>query len=446
VWNLEQKRLLIDSIFREMDIPKFYLWKIDQETLSGGYPDGEMKKHYKDILEKKRREDDEPNPFVYEVVDGQQRIRTILEYMGVGAKSSEYYRGVWGKQFPAPDDTPLAKGKCFAQLTANQQIKFKGGRLTVMVLEKAGIDDIRDMFTRLQNGTPLNAQEKRDAMGSSVGRIARDMALLPFFSKSVSFGAERSTHKLVASQMLQLERKEKIVSCTSRQLDKLYEFYRKAQFEKSVGDRTRTILTVLGKIFPNKNPHLNQNYALSLYWALSRITQSYKIPENEYARIKDNFERLDINRLEAMGRDFKEAPQDKIYEELTLAMSRGNTGTDGISTRHDILCQYLFQDVGLESLPKLDPQRIFTHEEKLILYHRANGCCQLSFAGKVCARQLDFDESAVDHISPHSKGGQTTLENGRIAHKSCNIARGTRDDFDPAIECSLLAGKSASES
>ena len=31
-WGLPQKQLLIDTIFREMDIPKFYLWKIDQRT------------------------------------------------------------------------------------------------------------------------------------------------------------------------------------------------------------------------------------------------------------------------------------------------------------------------------------------------------------------------------------------------------------------------------
>jgi hypothetical protein len=55
-WNIDQKKLLIDTIFRRMDIPKFYLWKIDQQTLVGGYPDGEMKGYYKERLEQKRRE------------------------------------------------------------------------------------------------------------------------------------------------------------------------------------------------------------------------------------------------------------------------------------------------------------------------------------------------------------------------------------------------------
>ena len=38
-WDLDQKKLLIDTVFRNLDIPKFYLWKIDQTTLANGYSD-----------------------------------------------------------------------------------------------------------------------------------------------------------------------------------------------------------------------------------------------------------------------------------------------------------------------------------------------------------------------------------------------------------------------
>jgi hypothetical protein len=92
-----------------MDIPKFYLWKIDQFTLVNGYPDGEMKQYYKGILEHKRSENDEIDPHVFEVVDGQQRIRTILEYMGTKPKNNFCYRGPWHETFPALADTPMAK-------------------------------------------------------------------------------------------------------------------------------------------------------------------------------------------------------------------------------------------------------------------------------------------------------------------------------------------------
>jgi len=439
-WNLSQKQLLIDTIFRGMDIPKFYLWKIDFATLVNGYPDTEMKQHYKGILERKRLENDEIDPHVFEVVDGQQRIRTILEYMGAKPKNERCYRGPWHEPFASMDETPMAKGKHYAQLNAEQKINFQAKSLTVMVLQSATIDEIRDMFLRLQNGTPLNAQQKRDAMGSSVGAAARQLAELHFFRSSVGFKDSNSSHRLVASQMLHLEQNDKIVSCTSQQLDAFYKKYDKGKpFEPSVVARTKKILVSLGKIFPTECPNLNQNYALSLYWALSRILQTYDLQEGEFPTVRENFLKLDIARLEALQRDYNNKPDDEIYSELSLAMSRGNTGLGGISTRHRIICQYLFEGATLREYPSLDSQRSFTEEEKLILYQRAEGCCQLALNSKECGRPLSFDEAVIDHVIPHSLGGRTALENGRVAFKSCNIARGARDDFDPEKNCRKLA-------
>jgi Protein of unknown function DUF262 len=179
-WDIGQKRLLVDSIFRGFDIPKFYLWRISRFTLFNGYPEGDTKALYTGILERKGRENNDPDPFIYEVVDGQQRIRTILEYMGERPSNDSVYRGAWLEPFQALTDTPIAGERKYAQLNANQQITFGQRVLTVMVLEQATMDETRDMFLRLQNGTPLNAQQKRDALGSSVGRVARELATLPF--------------------------------------------------------------------------------------------------------------------------------------------------------------------------------------------------------------------------------------------------------------------------
>lgn len=436
-WNLEQKKLLIDTIFRGMDIPKLYFWKIDHHTLIDGYPDGETKEVYKEILERKRKENDDPDPYIYEVVDGQQRIRTILEYIGVTPPNSKVYRGFWNQPFESLEDSPIAKGKMYSQLNAEQQTKFDEARLTIMVLERANIDEIRDMFLRLQNGTPLNAQQKRDAMGSNVGSVIRDLASLSFFTKTVNFDNRASAHHLVASQMLHLELKGKIVSCTSRQLDKLYEQYKKVPVDSILVTRTKKIITMLGKIFPQKNPHLNRSYAVSLYWALSRILEVYNIPENDYQKIQGNFETLDLKRLEAMSRDYSDIPHDEIYRDLSDSMSRRTDGADGIADRHDLISQFLFEGVNLTQRPALDPKRLFTHEEKLILYRKANGLCQLEHNGVRCGHLIDFDDAVVDHIIPHGKGGKTELGNGRITHRACNNARGSRDDFDPRTMCHL---------
>jgi hypothetical protein len=168
------------------------------------------------------------------------------------------------------------------------------------------------------------------------------------------------------------------------------------------------------------------------------MLKTYDVPESQFQAVRGNFEKLDIARLEALERGYSNKPDDEVYSDLSLAMSRGNTGLDGISTRHRIICQYLFEAVALKEYPNLDPQRSFSEEEKLILYHRAKGCCQLALNGKECGRSLSFDDAQIDHILPHSREGRTMLENGRVAYKSCNIARGVRDDFDPKKDCLRL--------
>lgn len=146
--------------------------------------------------------------------------------------------------------------------------------------------------------------------------------------------------------------------------------------------------------------------------------------------------------LNARGRDYEEEG-DEIYADLSGSMSRGTDGLDGVSTRHDIMTQFLFDGVTLKIKPELDRRRNFSHEEKLILYRKAGGCCQLEYNGAFCGHLVDFEYSVVDHIKPHSKGGRTEIDNGRIAYEPCNRVRGDRSDFDPKIACALLYERNA---
>jgi len=259
----------------------------------------------------------------------------------------------------------------------------------------------------------------------------------PFFTQSVPFGNETGDHRRIATQMLLLEYKDKIAPCTSQRLDKFYAEKRAIPLDANLVNRTKKIVEIMGRIFPTKNNDLNRSYALGVFWVLSRVLHQYTIEEADYPKIKANFERLNIARLEAAQRD-NNAPGDDIFAELSLSMSHGTDGSEKMETRHEILTQFLFEGVALQLRPSLDPQRGFTYEEKLILFHRAGSKCQLAHGGRTCGRMVPFEEAAVDHIFPHSSGGRTELSNGRYAAQSCNIARGARDDFNPQTDCCFL--------
>lgn len=123
--------------------------------------------------------------------------------VGVQRPNTTCYRGTWHDPYNSLPETPLAKGKPYQRLNAEQKIMFGMRPLTIMVLENATISEVRDMFLRLQNGTPLNAREKRNATGSLLRRHVNAIANLPFFEISVNFGGEAAEHDRVAAQMLQ---------------------------------------------------------------------------------------------------------------------------------------------------------------------------------------------------------------------------------------------------
>jgi hypothetical protein len=164
------------------------------------------------------------------------------------------------------------------------------------------------------------------------------------------------------------------------------------------------------------------------------MLKTYDIDYGQLPKVLENFENSDHRRLEAQERDYSD-PDDRIYEDLSWSMSRGTDGADAISSRYEVLTELLFDGVSLIPHADLDPNRNFSNEEKLILFYRCKGLCQLEKGGKICERAINFVDAVVDHVVPHSLGGKTILGNGRIAYSLCNISRGNRDSFDPTKDC-----------
>ena len=122
VWSVPQKSYLLNTIFEQKPIPTLYI------------------RHSLDI---------EAEKSIREVVDGQQRIRAIIEFV----KDS----------FPTKHPSHERKVK-YSQLKRNEIEEFKLTNLSVGYLLGASDGDVIEIFGRLNSvSKALNAQEKRNA-------------------------------------------------------------------------------------------------------------------------------------------------------------------------------------------------------------------------------------------------------------------------------------------
>ena len=121
LWPAPAKSYFIDTILRELPFPKVYFHeRVDKET------------------KRPRRE----------IVDGQQRLTTIVDFVDGKFALGNNARGV--------------EGKNFNQLTEDQKDSFFSYTVSVDVIRNADRSEILQMFRRMNAFTlPLNAPEKR---------------------------------------------------------------------------------------------------------------------------------------------------------------------------------------------------------------------------------------------------------------------------------------------
>ena len=75
--------------------------------------------------------------------------------------------------------------------------------------------------------------------------------------------------------------------------------------------------------------------------------------------------------------------------------------------------------LGVENTQK--GKRLFSYELKQELFENSPKCA-------LCNQTIrTIDDAEVDHIKPHSKGGDTTPLNAQLAHRYCNRSKGNKE-------------------
>lgn len=150
VWNPAQKAYLLNTLFERKPIPSIYV------------------RHVIDLENEKS---------VKEIVDGQQRIRSILEYRD----------GAFAAKHPACDNRAVK----YDDLTKPQKQGFLSSKLSVGYLIDADDSDVIEIFGRINSiSKTLNPQEKRNAQYSGEFKqfcLRKSVELVPFWRESRLF-------------------------------------------------------------------------------------------------------------------------------------------------------------------------------------------------------------------------------------------------------------------
>jgi hypothetical protein len=315
VWSLEKKQLLIDSIINRYDIPKLYFHKLEK---------AESRKRKKD----------------YAVVDGRQRLEAIFGFL-----DGEY---TLAKDFEfLADDTVAAGGMLYSDIAVKYpklRHRIDAFALPIICISTEDLDLIDDLFYRLNEAVPLNAAEKRNAIGGDMSSAIKSVAAEPFFDKKVRFSNRRYQFLEVVARLLFIEdnwARGKVLDTKKPLLDNFVKDYRSGRSAQvdNIADRVKLVLEAMSATFTGKDVLLASQSVVPVYYLLFRRAierkTSKKLTRKKFVDFNDS---RSINRI-AASKDIGSADYELL--EFDRMSQQGTNDASSIKERYRILCERL---------------------------------------------------------------------------------------------------------
>lgn len=321
VWSNPAKAFFADTILRGKPFPKLILM---QEFVEGKQ--------------------------VRVVVDGQQRLRAIFDFVNDGIKISKAH------------NSELA-GKTFSQLDPETQDAFMQYEVACDVLYSAPLSELLDIFARINRYTvKLNAQELRNAQYSGFFKtraFALGYAYVDYWiegkvlskSQVSRMGEAELASDLLATLCTQIQ--------TNKSVDAVYKRYEDE--EGSIPDKAKLFfetMEVIGKVYPAESLigtcWTRKHMFYSLFATVAHIIAPFKNEGLEPSRLTKE-DLADTGRLRSLlngvSADFLSynAPADRINAPKRLrtfitASTQATTDTQSRVNRTKYILQVLEED------------------------------------------------------------------------------------------------------
>lgn len=397
VWSQLDRRRLIQSIASECPLPNIFLYRRNVKGKT-----------------------------IYDVIDGKQRIETILMFIGVG----RFKR----KQFDVRlelDDNGLCWWDWKGIKKYSDETRHKFDCFQLQTVEVSGdLAEIVDLFVRINStGKRLTSGEKRHAR-------FYNSHFLKEAEKLVRRHQSYLLHNRILSQP-QLGRM-KGTELFSELLMSIHQgglINKKTALDRAIGNDSingntlrriskefTATMNLIKKMYPAIKQTRFRNTAefyslFMLVWQMHHDKMVLKEPK----RNKMAFEMLrrlstGVDQLREQYRRAKAAKPRPPYSDYLLTV-QGDTDSSATRQRRAKVLRGLL----LPIYEHKDSKRGFSPEQRRIIWNTDNKkkCSK-------CRRNLTWDDFTVDHIKAYVRGGKTSLDNAQLMCRSCNSRKGGR--------------------
>ncbi|WP_352336466.1 DUF262 domain-containing protein [Psychrobacter sp. 16-MNA-CIBAN-0192] len=422
VWSTQKKQALMDSLLRSYYIPRL-------------------------VLRKVRISD---NRALQEVIDGQQRITTVIDF--------------FQNKFALPKsledlDTNLV-GKKYNEISNEHKrfidtLSFKTD--VIINIEEANNVNHQliatEIFRRLQEGENLNYMEIAHAQLSSLSRnfivkysddqtfnfidyqpLDQNPSKLRFFDL-LNVNNSRMKHLQFMARFTMIE--SSVSGYTDLGDKKIEQFINDTKVKDGIGNfsfeemkESKDVIRNLNEfyeIFKN-DPMLDENsgikelsveyFIISIYLLIRHLKKHYVIEHKEREFIR-NF----VYYFHERWRNYDDSED---VDMLTFSNNR-QQGENELATRDRIIRQVFFSYIhqNKSELIEKDSKRAFSELERIEIYRKAHGLCQecLQEGKSKKEAEISWSNYQADHVIPHTKGGKTVLENSQLLCRFHNLRK-----------------------
>jgi hypothetical protein len=423
-WSLPQKQSLIDSLLRGYALPLFYIHLQErQNTFTGA------------------------SETTAWLVDGQQRLAAITDYLHNDFGLPDPKKEAPGTIIPSLLKAPPAwHGKKFDELEPENRERLLTRELQVVEMSEDASNEVRDLFIRLQAGTPLTAQEKRDAWpGDFTAFVIRHAGKpdhpasnpKPFFqlvergkNKMLSGDDEdhyvdglADTRKFFAGLAMTIMVRERDgVDFVDLKGKTINEFY-KENLELKPDDKAAVrVVHTLDRIATLPGFDLLAKKSMSFQMAFHLALLVDSLENGSYVPVwRDGvvpaFQTFQEDMAKARHHYRETKVQLPHYAHFVIHLGGSGSDTaDVIRRRHAF---FLARTIPQITLKPFDPKRLFDGLEKELIWSRDGRKCK----NPDCNRQVPFHEARIHHVVEHSAGGTTVLNNGILVCSECHADR-----------------------